>query len=908
VAKAKTALAALTLSLSVAAAGELPARLKDAAPNTPVVLFKEDTGGRLSAGFCYAPKLGKFVLFAGLQNKGRHYDVEHFDLANAKWTNAYPPGAPYKAESGPTDAPAHSAARDGTFSLVDAKGVSRVPLVGNYYANSAVLMHHQHTLEPVTGTLYALVHNRMATMDPATGEWAFADTKEKKVRSNLKNHSAWGYRGFEGPGCFMKHEVLHWASLSWDPVNREALCVGGNAVEKGGTPGTWVWSAESKAWKKLEFGTPELKALQKKVAELRNRSWAILSRARSRFFITENAEEAKAKLSEPCAKLKTDLEAFAHELKKTKLPKIFDAGRKYSAGKIAKYIAALGGIKSKLDGEIDADVLLEFRNAHRLLESAVFGLDDQPSGRAHSQTVFDPVSRKIVLFGGEGMDRTLGDTWVYDCKARQWEQKYPVTSPDPSAAHVLAWLPKAKKIAMVGGYDKTGYHPFVTWTYDAGSNGWCLHKSVEPKKGYRGRPSWKGLGVPARYGNLATIGAVNAEDVMVLVENNRAARVTWAVKIDATATAAPNGKAPGAEAGRTVFSREGPVYYTSGSGHKGPAYYEKKAKIEPEKMKAFFEGLPTNTWVALPGPPAGVPHRDYGTTRLDPHRKQFLLWGGGHVNYWGTEVNHYSLRSGSWTAGEVPDEPLEPCFGMCLKIGMSFRHRPHIQPHAYQYYDYDYTTGLMLAGKNCKTYVYDAAARRWLWPAIDGGVNAVRATPKGALGTRDGSLVRFDRKKWNWVEIPCKSKMKPPGMRIDYTGFAYDSKRDTVWYFHKDGVRRFDLGRGEVTKVSGKIAVKGYLREVRYIPEIDRLMFHNRNKPDFDRHVFWNPEKMIWEQANIPLVGSDGKTKPKKGVRFSTGQGLMRDPLDGMIYIGGAGRTNYALKLDAKKLKFTEVK
>ena len=888
------------------------AKLKQASSNQPVQLLTEKTGGRLSPGFFWSPKLGKFVFFLGLPGGKQHYDVEYFDPASCTWTNAYPEGAPYKAETGPTDAPGHSDTRDGWFPLTDAKGVSRIPMAGGYYARSAVLMHHQHSLDPETNTLYALIHNRMAVLDIKSGLWSFPDTNEKKVKQNLKNQTAWGIRGFEGAGCFVKHEVIHWGALCWDPVNKEVLSVGGSAVEKGGTPGSWVYRTGSKKWEKLSFGTPKLKEVQKKAGELRNRSWALLSHARSRFFITESPEEAKADLSALCAQLKTDLETFVKDLGKARLQKHFEAGRAYSKGKISAYIALLDTIKAKLSTTLDAAFLLEFRNAHRLLESTVFGLDDQPSGRAHSQAVFDPVNKKIVLFGGEGMDRSLGDTWAYDCRTRTWEQKFPKVSPAPVGAHVLAWLPKAKKVAMVGGYSKTGYRPFEIWTYDTAKNKWSLHKSVSPGKG-RYRASWRGLNVPASYRNLATVGAVNDDDVMVLVHNSRSNRYTWAVKIDTTMQA--DTEASGTEAGSMVFSKEGPDYYSfydrDSSKHKGPAFYEKKAKIIPGEMKAFLKGLPVNVWVAFPKPPMNVPHRDYGTTRYDPHRKQFLLWGGGHVNYFGTEVSHFSLRTGSWTAGEVPDEPLEPCFGMCLKVGMSFRHRPHITSHAYQYYDYDYTTGLMLVAKYGKTYVYDVAERRWLWPVIEGSAGGIRATPKGAIGARGGSLVRFDRKQWKWVGFPCKSKLKPPGVSIDYSGFCYDEKRDAVWYFNRKGVYMFDLKKQECKRVTVKIEnkhISGYLREMLYIPEIDRIMFHNRNKPNHDRHAFWNPEKLVWEEADIPLVGSDGKTKPAKGIGFSTGNGLMRDHLNGMIFVGGAGRTNYALKLDPEKLTFSEVK
>jgi hypothetical protein len=491
----------------------------------------------------------------------------------------------------------------------------------------------------------------------------------------------------------------------------------------------------------------------------------------------------------------------------------------------------------------------------------------------------------------------MGGTWVYDCAARTWEQRFPEVFPEASAAHVLAWLPKAKKIVKVGGYSKNRYLPFEIWTYDTGANSWVLHASVVPNKGYRGKASWKGLNVPVGYGNLGVIGAVNNEDVMILVKNYRGSRQTWALKID-TGAILPQ---------ENIEKLHTSIREVYGLTNRAPADFEKGAKIEPDKMKMFFENIPVNTWVKMPTPPKSVRNRDYGTTRYDPDRKQFLLWGGGHVNYWGTEVNHYSLRSGSWTAGEVPDEPLEPCFGMCLKVGMSFRNRPHIHCHAYQHYDYDYTTGLMLVSKRGNTYAYDVHERRWLWPLIEGSVAGVRATPKGTIGARNGSLVRFDKEQWKWIPYPCKSELKPLGVNIDYSGFCYDEKRDAVWYFNKKGVYRFDIKKEITEKVASKIGVKGYLREMLYIPELDRIMFHNRNKPDYDKHVFWNPEILVWEETHIPLVGTDGKTKPAKGAQFSTGQALIRDHYTGMIYVAGAGRSNYALRLDPEKLEFKKV-
>jgi hypothetical protein len=89
-----------------AAAAEAPAALKDAPANTWVKVLEAKTGAREQPVFVYASKAGKFVAATGMQHSGgegpRHYDTEEFDLAQAKWSNAYPPGMEKdRPESGP---------------------------------------------------------------------------------------------------------------------------------------------------------------------------------------------------------------------------------------------------------------------------------------------------------------------------------------------------------------------------------------------------------------------------------------------------------------------------------------------------------------------------------------------------------------------------------------------------------------------------------------------------------------------------------------------------------------------------------------------------------------------------------------------------------------------------------------
>ena len=118
-------------------------------------------------------------------------------------------------------------------------------------------------------------------------------------------------------------------------------------------------------------------------------------------------------------------------------------------------------------------------------------LDKQPPQRANSQLVYDPIAKKVVLFGGDQLDQLLADTWTFDVVKRQWEQIKPERCPTPRAGHALLWLPKAKKILLLGGYgytSETGYVagmyrrlPFETWTFATASGKWEFIQRFEPK-------------------------------------------------------------------------------------------------------------------------------------------------------------------------------------------------------------------------------------------------------------------------------------------------------------------------------------------------------------------------------------------------------------------------------------------
>ena len=77
-------------------------------------------------------------------------------------------------------------------------------------------------------------------------------------------------------------------------------------------------------------------------------------------------------------------------------------------------------------------------------------LNIEPPPRCNAALVYDPVHRKMVLFGGYNQAAALNDTWVYDCQANRWEQQN-IPSPPPMEAPAAAMLSNGR--VLVCGND-----------------------------------------------------------------------------------------------------------------------------------------------------------------------------------------------------------------------------------------------------------------------------------------------------------------------------------------------------------------------------------------------------------------------------------------------------------------------
>src|SRR5882672_668030 len=74
-----------------------------------------------------------------------------------------------------------------------------------------------------------------------------------------------------------------------------------------------------------------------------------------------------------------------------------------------------------------------------------------PPQRGAPAMAYDPVTRKIVLFGGYGSTNYLNDTWTFD--GTTWAEVNNAVVPPVRAAAAFAFDRMTRKLVLFGGYD-----------------------------------------------------------------------------------------------------------------------------------------------------------------------------------------------------------------------------------------------------------------------------------------------------------------------------------------------------------------------------------------------------------------------------------------------------------------------
>jgi hypothetical protein len=119
-----------------------------------------------------------------------------------------------------------------------------------------------------------------------------------------------------------------------------------------------------------------------------------------------------------------------------------------------------------------AQAILSYASEWNLLSTAT-----SPPARYYCAMAYDPVSKKVVLFGGLGTTGNLNDTWTFD--GTNWTQLTPAVIPPVRNGATMAFDRKAKQLVMFGGFDGKHYLQ-DTWLWDGANSTWTQAQMPSP--------------------------------------------------------------------------------------------------------------------------------------------------------------------------------------------------------------------------------------------------------------------------------------------------------------------------------------------------------------------------------------------------------------------------------------------
>ncbi len=529
-------------------------------------------------------------------------------------------------------------------------------------------------------------------------------------------------------------------------------------------------------------------------------------------------------------------------------------------------------------------------------------LKEQPLPRANSRLAYDPVHKKVVLFGGDQLDQLLSDTWTFDVVRQEWREATPKKAPAPRGGHALLWLPNAKKIGLIGGYVYTSTTSYVAplyrrlpceiWTYDVASDRWDFLAQAKPKEG------------PDAVANGFCSAAVDPQDRVLVLGQSGA----WQCAVDASKTDDDGAEMHSVKPG-TAERREG--------SHDPTWYFKGVPKADEKKVEAELKSLPANEWHIRPTPKKPGMNMDWGSAAFAPELDLILRFSGGHSAYSGTAPHLYNVKTDRYTLPFAPEYPLEYVYSNDQVRGeWSFKKNPWMTGHTYKSTGYDPNLKALVFAPHEYTYFFDPELSRWSRSPernpYQGNfyVVTVCATPKGAVvwaNHRQGGapgLWRLDAKSRTWKPLPLQGEM--PQTSADHHGMAYDAKRDRLLLFsdlgkYKGDVLEYDFKAGQARwlNAAGKDKAIAPSRETAYLADADAVLI-GAHVPGESAWLMYDCSKNAWVGVELNGVDPIGKKT------FNNSMGLMYDPNRRLVWAVGQYSTMHVLRMEvsgAKRLK-----
>jgi hypothetical protein len=489
-------------------------------------------------------------------------------------------------------------------------------------------------------------------------------------------------------------------------------------------------------------------------------------------------------------------------------------------------------------------------------------LNVEPPARCNSRMVYDNRNKAIVLFGGDGQDRGLADTWIFDVTRQQWRERSPARSPHPRASHCMAFLQRSGLILLVGGSAVAPWREQKrlsrqAWVYDPAAN------------------TWKPLAVEVPTAQWASMEAIPGTDEVVLVTAKRGTheRQTYRFRYDRSIPVADHvGVPPGTVAWKTKR--------TAG-------WYGEAPPADRNAHAALLATLTANRWIEVT-PPRSTPGRTWGTAIFDTHRGVAMKWGGGHSGYQGTDMAFYDVATNRFTIDRTPAFTPDPFDRWARRpAGRTFFNQPwarHMR-HTCAYDSvrrigvftdaggslwYDRESDAMLK----HTWLYDPVERRWLEPIPQpfpggGSVSPIAvSTPRGVLVYQhdasntwedNGRLYRFvgtpgEHATWGWEEIAIRGATRPH--QREHMTIVYDTTRDRLIFLSHDRTTKkpalwfFSMAERSWTPNPHPTPGGVSTREAVYLPEADAILAYG---PARDDDPIWTRVYRCAENRWVPL-------------------------------------------------------
>ncbi|HOX04900.1 MAG TPA: sigma-70 family RNA polymerase sigma factor [Planctomycetota bacterium] len=538
--------------------------------------------------------------------------------------------------------------------------------------------------------------------------------------------------------------------------------------------------------------------------------------------------------------------------------------------------------------------------------------DRQPPQRALSPLVYDPVSGRAVLFGGDALNALLADTWTFD--GRKWEERKPALSPSPRGGHALVWLPVAKKVLLLGGwgYDSgVGYYPALyryrpleAWTYDTAADRWEFIASWDKNAPPSGADLARGGAIRA---------AAGADDSVLVLSAN-----TWLCRLDVSRPDAAGAERLGAKPGAVERRKE--TY--------DPEWYKGAPAADPAKVEAELKALPANTWTARPAPRQPQMGAGWGTAIYSPERDLIMRFSGGHCYYSGTAPQVYDVKTGRWSIPFAPEMPLDFCTtneqvlnGNFSPGEWSLTGSPWISGHTYKTTGYEPETKTLIYAAKAFTYFFDPAAGRWsrndkpspFLPNMY--VTTLCGTPQGVMAWAERAryetgLFLLDPKARTWSPVGVKGKL--PAVSADCHGMVWDTKRARLLLFssadkeHGGDVMACDPKTGEVKwlEAAGREKARVNAREATYLADCDMVMLGGQATGEGGKllSLVYDCEKNAWLGAELAGANPIGKGA------FNVDLGLMYDPNRKLVWAVNCYNQVHVLRFDPKTAGLQEIK